>query len=538
MKHILLVCVLMFAPYMLAAQSFTVAVAPGSQVVPIGQTATYSVVITPLNGYKATVFLSVQSSPAFYGSVVLSVNSPNTPYDNITLKITPSILDTGTKTFTINAENGSVHSSATCTVTIPKNAQWTTIQLPSYVWSWYRPFYVYLKKHLNGSICFASYQSPNLGGKVIVINYFSNQKWNYNAYTLPIFAPQDNNLVLFQNDSSGNYWFRHQRDIIRYDPNFITLYNSTNSQLPDIIYSMDCDRKGNLSCITMDNSGKKYVSTLDGSSWKSVRFTFQEDVPYVVIGKSCIDMLNRVWIPTVGGGIIRVSDTVQETIRKKNNPALWCDSIVQIECDKDGGIWCMYSGHSGESLEFAMLYYDGNTWKNIKSPTTSRLLTFFIDDNKHIWLSSDEGLHYYDGTVWTTYNASNSPLPKGTWMMAQDKNKNIWMVIDNLFYVFNPNGLVDMPLAPSGVAEQAAPSNDISISPNPSTHTITITGANSSIAPVKILNSLGIEVAIGRESVAANDAQVIDISTLASGVYFAQCRTASGVVTKPFVVAR
>lgn len=89
----------------------------------------------------------------------------------------------------------------------------------------------------------------------------------------------------------------------------------------------------------------------------------------------------------------------------------------------------------------------------------------------------------------------------------------------------------------SSVGEESVISQDITISPNPASTTFTISGIDN-ISEIKVMNSLGMEVAIRSESVNTNSSQIIDISTLASGVYFAQCRTAKGVVTKPFVVAR
>jgi len=82
---------LLITPCLVIAQSFSVAVTPNEQTVAINETATYSVVITPLNGFKATVFLSVASMPEFYGKITLSATAPNLPYSNITLSVTPAI---------------------------------------------------------------------------------------------------------------------------------------------------------------------------------------------------------------------------------------------------------------------------------------------------------------------------------------------------------------------------------------------------------------------------------------------------------------
>lgn len=543
MKSFFVFCVLLLAPYILAAQSFTVAVAPGSQVVPIGQTATYSVVITPLNGYKATVYLSVQSSPSFNGSVVLSSTSPNTPYENITLKITPTILDTGTKTFTIKAENGGVQSSATCTVSIPKNAQWSTVKPPwniSYGWGYNN--YYFITKDTHDDICIATYN-----GNSILVAHFRNQRWEvdtiYKTNTMPYYG-----LGSFAYDKNADLWVAGY-GVSQYDGKFFTEYNSSNSKIPgDSIHSMTIDKNGYPVCLVYDkndhtarNNQEKdiAIARFDGTTWHST--TYQKPDIAWNTGNICIDSTNRIWIATYDKGMVRIADTTAENIQVDGTASIWSNRVSQVACDKDGDMWCMYWDPTK-----ILSHFNGSTWTHIDKPADAGelnyLTNFLIDADKKVWYNSYGGLHVYNGTMWTTYNTSNSPLPSAPGNrvqignMIQDKNKNVWMVIGNVFYVFNPLGLVDIPLAPTAVDEQAVPTSEISISPNPSTHTITITGG--SIAPVKILNSLGIEVAIGHESSAANDAQIIDISTLASGVYFAQCRTATGVVTKPFVVAR
>jgi len=122
--------------------------------------------------------------------------------------------------------------------------------------------------------------------------------------------------------------------------------------------------------------------------------------------------------------------------------------------------------------------------------------------------------------------------------------------VDNhTFYVGSGTGKTDDVLSPitpvvfkisdlvSNVEEQEAPSAGFHISPNPASTSFTISGIDY-LYEVKVMNSLGMEIVRERDLISASPLQVIDISNLASGVYFVQCRTVIGVVTKPFVVAR
>ncbi len=119
--------------------------------------------------------------------------------------------------------------------------------------------------------------------------------------------------------------------------------------------------------------------------------------------------------------------------------------------------------------------------------------------------------------------------------MIQDKNKNIWMVSKGQIFVFNPNGLVDIPLAPTSVEEQPTPDDDITISPNPTSTSFTISGMDN-ILSVKIMNSVGMEVS--RTSSVVSGKMEVDVSDLAAGVYFVQVWTPAGITSKPVVITR
>ena len=93
----LVICVLLIVSCGLSAQTFNLEITPNTQTISIGQTSTFFVAVKPVNGYNASVFISVNATPQSYGTVELSTATINPPYKIATLKITPSIQDTGTK---------------------------------------------------------------------------------------------------------------------------------------------------------------------------------------------------------------------------------------------------------------------------------------------------------------------------------------------------------------------------------------------------------------------------------------------------------
>jgi streptogramin lyase len=517
------------APCLLSAQSFTLEVTPNTQTAAINRTATYFITVNPVNGYNASVFLSVSSTPQFYGTVELSTTTINPPYKTATLKIIPTIQDTGTKVIELKAMNNGVSTTATCSLTIQKNVQWTTITPPGST-SWHK-MDVILRTDTAGDVMFCTYPEifPTTG---ISISHYRNQQWEFDTFNSSGTASQNANIP-FAVDTKGAYWCVTNQGIIRYDGAFTTLYNTLNSGLvSNSPTSIVIDRNGSPVCIGSDKTGT-YIQRFTGSEWNTTKFVYPQEVKSLPPTLH-IDASNQVWIPTLGGGIIRIQDTMQENIRANGNQSIGSDDVWQIVGDNDGGVWCLNSGSSPEKL---ISYFDGTSWKYISAPAITGLVprTLFIDTDKHIWLSSAIGLHYYDGSTWTTYDKTNSPLPKGTWSIVQDKNKNIWMVIDNLFYIFNPNGIVGIPLAPTGVEEQSAPTDGITIFPNPTNTSFTISGADN-ILSVKLMNSLGME--ISRKSLVVSGKVDVDVADLASGVYFVQMRTSTGMITKSVIVSR
>ena len=526
-----------------SAQSFTVSITPTEQMITVGESATYSVVITPQNGFNATVFLSVTSS-SYKGTATLSVTEPNPPYSNITLKVRPSIQDTGIRTFTIKAENSGIESSATCSITTRKNTQWANIKYPITPINNVKLSYIRLDN--DGNISFASRQylgnSQNRQDS-IVIYHFRNQHWESETFRTSPPDPRTYGYFGDVVDKEGMNWSITDKGIAKYDGKFITVFNQTNSDIPYTSFrNLMLDRSGYPLCTTEDNKNNYAVSRYDGNSWKSLKLKLPKDPHnnFEVFWNSnlCIDSTNRIWIPPTNFGMVRVTDTIQEDFPISGG--LFYSSVSTMLCDKDGEMWFMYNP-TPKTIAFS--HFDGTKWEQIYTPTQETLYSFILDENKNIWACSGEGLHRYgnNGIWWTTYNKTNSPLTGRVYSVLQDKNKNFWLSStgnDNAFYVFNPNGLVDIPLAPVSVEElPVSTESSITISPNPTSTSVTLAGI-SGVTSFRVVNSLGMDMGLGSELAIGATQEEINVSGLVAGIYFVQLRTPTGMITKPMMVVR
>ena len=97
------------------AKDFSLAVSPGSITIQRGNTATYTLTITPLNGFTGSVTLSQTGKPT--GSTVTFTPNPSTASSTMTVK-TSATGPTGTFTITINGKSGTFLHSTTATLVL------------------------------------------------------------------------------------------------------------------------------------------------------------------------------------------------------------------------------------------------------------------------------------------------------------------------------------------------------------------------------------------------------------------------------------
>lgn len=60
-----------------------------------------------------------------------------------------------------------------------------------------------------------------------------------------------------------------------------------------------------------------------------------------------------------------------------------------------------------------------------------------IDKNKNLWIGTDEGLVFYDGTKWIIYNKSNSKIPENVILSITSEQNIIWLGMKNNIVKFD-----------------------------------------------------------------------------------------------------
>ncbi len=287
MKAFVLFFALLLTPAILAAQSFELSITPSVQSVKLGETAIYSIVIKPLNGYDATVFFSTATT-SFKGSVTYSNYTPNPPYENITLQIKPTFQDTGIRTIKIYAQNGDVKDSVTCSIISTTEQLWAKLPTPQPV-DLGSGMAGTLQKDKNGDICFVIRIKNNL-----FINHFRNRHWETD--TIPLSVSTYVNPP-FAYDKNGVFWFGTKEGIARLNGKFTTIYNTNNSSIgSNVIRQIVIDRDGFPVCVAKEDGEDTYtLSRYDGKNWRNFKNKMYGswDWGYDFV----IDSLNNIWIP-------------------------------------------------------------------------------------------------------------------------------------------------------------------------------------------------------------------------------------------------
>jgi hypothetical protein len=113
------------------APDFSLSASPSSQTVNPGQTATYNVTVTPINGYMNTVNLSLSGCPS-NTTCTLNPTSVGPPYNPSTLTVqTTSSTPTGTYTLTITGTDGTLTHTTSATLVVSLPADFSISATPS-----------------------------------------------------------------------------------------------------------------------------------------------------------------------------------------------------------------------------------------------------------------------------------------------------------------------------------------------------------------------------------------------------------------------
>ena len=116
----------------------------------------------------------------------------------------------------------------------------------------------------------------------------------------------------------------------------------------------------------------------------------------------------NIWLATNGGGLVKFSRADASTVfYTKENSDLPGMIVNDVRTDGTSSIWV--------ATDNGLAYFDGSDWKiyntNNSDLPSNNVFSIDIDATGRKWIATDNGVAMLDGRNWTVYNIGNSDLP-------------------------------------------------------------------------------------------------------------------------------
>ncbi len=252
-----------------------------------------------------------------------------------------------------------------------------------------------------------------------------------------------NTLNVIGVDSDNNFWAGGYGSFIlsKFDGTNWNVWDNSNSSVPgDIRTALEFDNQNHVWFLSRNNGpiGSTYfiVEFSDDSIW-TIHSSINSSNGYRQL---LFDNNQTLWIGDPEG--LYFYDGINLTYIPVNPLGQY---VSDIKIDSTGDIWFAL----GEAGWGYLTKYDGVSFTTFPDVPA---ISIEIDSASNIWVgtldllfSTGAELNKFDGTNWTTYNSSNSPLP-ATYEITDlefDKFGNLWIgTFDSGLVVFNENGIV------------------------------------------------------------------------------------------------
>ena len=244
-------------------------------------------------------------------------------------------------------------------------------------------------------------------GGIVSINTRTDETKFYTYQSLP-----SSWIISIAIDNNGNKWFAGN-GLIKYDGSKFTIFNTSNSKLPDNgISSISVDSKNNLWIGTGDG-----VVKYDGNNW-TVYKPSNSGLPDHDITSIAVDRNDVIWIGIRSGGLVRF-DGLNWSVYNSSNSTIPDNSVIrEIKIDKNGNKFVPFYG--------GIAKFNDTLWTFYKAPESAADIRWMdIDTNADLWLATSGGVLKYDGAKFSIYNELN-PTQSYT-IIEVDNNGNKWI---------------------------------------------------------------------------------------------------------------
>ncbi len=282
-------------------------------------------------------------------------------------------------------------------------------------------------------------------------------------------------------DSQGNAWIgTFKQGLIKYNSSGITVYNSTNSIIPDtsVIYDIAVDSKDN---VWIGCEGLIKYEGNEFTQYNSTNSPIPEDFVYSI----AIDSKDNIWFTSCRfrqGGIVKYDGT-NWTVYKPDNSELPVNSVRSIAIDNNDNVWLALSEivndaylirikndswrvYTGDNLGFSPYYFgniqinsknevcgaidyslsslyfhngpqvfifDGESSSQLQHDSISGVKSITVDNEDNIWCTAYGGYAVFNGKDWAIDNTSFKD--QSVFAIEQSLDNTIWIGTGDGIYI-------------------------------------------------------------------------------------------------------
>lgn len=212
-----------------------------------------------------------------------------------------------------------------------------------------------------------------------------------------------------------------------------TVYYSASCPIGgQVIWDLTLDAQGLPWLTYMNTSSNSYgISHYDGSSWIS-QSTTQLGIPQEALYRIAHDG-EKAWVSSFSGSLYSI-DSQGAQAHDLNDPPYNVHNISDLGIDATGRLLVGYT--TWDSVPYLLRWLPGS-WELLDpNPYVSGLSWAYAimeDAQGTIWFGTNNGMAVFDGTTWSGFDCSNSPLPSNSVSsLAMGPQDNLWLTIQDI----------------------------------------------------------------------------------------------------------
>lgn len=531
MKRILLLLIILMNINSLKSKSFEILLDTNYKTCNIGDKVEFVISVEASNDFNSTIILRTED---FSNNLSFSENYLNPPYKKSKFIIQTKGYNEGTKIFKLYGVSGNLRSDVICTLKVNKNINWTKIKIP--FWD----FYDGTENKYLGFV-FDNEQNVTMTGynkKGLMIASYKNKNWDIKYEKTNAFL----NLpytIAFNGDS---IWHTSYEGLVLAENGNVKIYNEKNSDFGD----------GEPLFIILDNIGNPFVirenmfktqnmfkfSYFHDGLWENLdedKYTFFGyriwEESRELLNSAIVDKNNNIWFINKFNKLFKLKNNKGVLDIEENN-ILNIDNFKyeKLYKDKEQNLWI------NDTLNKVFYNYKNDSLFTIEYPLIyGKAIRVFFNKPNELWYLTYQGLVHYKDSIFTFYEKEEIPIENyyTNFDMTVDKHNNLWLRRENEILIFNPYGLVEMPIISS--IENTELIDNSRIFPNPSSDKIFLDLGDEAVAELVFYDILGNEIMSMPNYTNKSE---IDISNLSIGTYTIQIQTNTGSTSQRFVISR